>query len=395
MLKEILSDQVQEFVRQHADDDAADLFLRFSSDSSSFHLKKAVDQIISRRKAKEKLPLWFKTRGIVFPPPLSIEQCSSEVTAKFKSELFSGNLAADITGGSGVDSAFLSKQFEKVECIEKQDKLLDITRHNFKQLGISNIECINQTAESFAENAGKKYDLIFIDPSRRVEGKKVFGLQDSEPDVSGLLPMLNKISKDVLIKTSPLLDIKKTIDDLINIKNVYVVAVKNEVKEVLYHSSTNSIDAPAKIHCTNILSKGREDFTFDYNLELKAVAKYGEVSEGKYLYEPNRAILKAGAYKIIGNHFQLRKLHPNTHFYTSDTITSQFPGRVFRIVEIVDSVSRRIKGRKFNVIARNYPLSAKAIQKEYRLTDGGENFLIAARSINKLLLMVCRKVLKS
>ncbi len=210
--------------------------------------------------------------------------------------------------------------------------------------------------------------MDYVDPSRRVAEKKVFQLRDSKPDILKLINKLKKITGNVLIKSSPLLDIKKTLDDIGNINNVYVVAVKNEVKEVLFHHSSVSEDSPTRIHAINIHSGGREEFSFDYSQESVTNIEIGEVSENKLLYETNRAILKAGAFKLIGKKFHLMKLHPNTHLYVSDVIHPEFPGRIFQIVEILNS--KKIKGKKLNVIARNYPLTADTIRKKFKIRDG-------------------------
>lgn len=353
-----------------------------------------VDQIVGRRKAKTKIPVFYLTKGIIYPPGINLEQCSSEATALFKSDLLKGEICADLTGGFGVDSFFLSKKFEIVHYVERNENLFEIVKHNHDKLGALKIQHHLKSAEEFLAETTLHFDCIYIDPSRRAEGnKKVFKLSECEPDVVGLQKTIFEKSNQLLVKTSPLLDVQHGLKELQSVEKVIVVSVDNECKEVLF-LCTKNYEEEASIETINISKEGNQIFAFRFSEEQKMEIDFS--NPRPYLYEPNASILKAGAFKSIGNKFNLKKIHPNTHLYTSDILKEGFPGRVFEITEEVKvdkkSWSTFLPDGKANITTRNYPLSPEELKKKTGLKDGGEKYLIGFSGIDRKYLMVADRV---
>ncbi len=377
MIEQLLSPEVQKFIKDHRFDDPFLLSLNTKKEAG-FPLNEAIQQIQSYQKAKSKIPTWAWTESILWPPPISIEQASSESTARFKSTLIQGTSLVDLTGGSGVDTIFFTDRFEEVHYVEPNEQLCEIARHNFKVLGKVHIKVHQQSAEDFLNENNTHYDAVYIDPSRRLEGKKVFKIDDCSPNLYEIIPRCKTFSRQILIKLSPLVDISLLIRQF-QPTDIWVVAVKNEVKEVLCliqnEQNSTRIQAIDLDDESNTLS----EFKFLYHKEAESQSVFS--SPLKYLYEPNATILKAGAFKLIGNHFQLMKLHPHTHLYTSDILIDNFPGRIFYIKSTVNANKKEIQklfpNKKVNVITRNYPLSVPQLKSKFGLKDGGEKFLIA------------------
>ncbi len=400
MIDLIASKEVQRFIRENEHIDEKSLVLQ---KSVLFGIPSSVlaDQIRGKRKAKEKLPLLYSTHSIVFPHGINLEQCSSEKTGRHKASIITQyltddqrNKCADLTGGFGIDTLFLSEVFKQIDYIEPEKELLNIARHNHEKLGKSNISYHHQTAELFLQLAKDSFDFIFIDPSRRASGnKKVFRFSDCEPDVVELLPVLLSKSKFLLIKASPLIDIHAGLTDLQNVISVDVVSIDNECKEVLFMCAHKAPDEPL-IRAVNIQSDTVQNFSFTRTLEKMAEVKFSEPRT--YIYEPNASILKSGAFKVVSSTFKLSRLHPNTHLYTSEEIQEDFPGRIFTILSEVKPDIKSVKpffpDSKGNVITRNYPLSAEALRKKVRLKDGGNKYLIACSSKNKKHVMVAERL---
>ena len=226
MIKALLQQEAQEFIRDHENDDPATLMLQ-AKKHVALPMREIVAQIVARQKAKYKIPFWYATDGLLFPPPLSLEQCSSELTAIYKQQLVAGNKMVDLTGGMGIDTYFLSQNFQKTEYVEQQEPLVKLAKHNFSVLGASSIKTHYTSADQFLEACDSDFDLIYIDPARRdLNQNKVFRLSDCEPDMVAVLPAILKRANVALIKVSPLLDIKGAIRDLGGVNAVHVVAVK-------------------------------------------------------------------------------------------------------------------------------------------------------------------------
>ena len=336
-----------------------------------------LQQVEGRERTADKLPSFAAIEDWWYPVRLSCEQCSSELTARYKAEIIrpsfeggNGVRLLDLTAGYGVDTYFLSKQFEHTDYIEQNAELCRIAEHNFS-LQKSAISIHNCSAEEFLQTAGQ-YDLIFVDPARRdSHGGKVFHLENCTPNVIELLPELLKHSQRLLFKLSPMLDISQAIKELSAVNwDIYVVAIKNEVKEVLLLSGGNGTITAIDLSCPE------QAFTFTREEEKNTTVSY-QLSTINYLYEPNAAILKAGAYKLVAQRFNLHKLDPNTHLYASDQYMAHFPGRVWKTSPLPSQKERVIQ--QANVLVRNYPLTAEQLKKKMRLKDGGTEYIIGCR----------------
>lgn len=350
-----------------------------------------VEQIESRRRIEKKLPTWFHTPQIIYPPKLNLEQTSSEITAKYKASLVSGTTLADITGGFGVDTFFFSKNFDHTTHFEINRELSEIVNHNFSVLNAESIHCVSGDGMEMA--LVNTYDVIYADPSRRHETKgKVFFLEDCEPNVVKDLPHILASCTTFIIKTSPMLDISQGLNELNNVAEIHIVAVDNEVKELLWVLK-NDNDKNPHIKAVNINKDGIDRFDFDWG--KKAVADYG--LPGKFLYEPNAAILKSGAFNLVAEEFNLKKLHPNTHLYTSDSAVD-FPGRRFEILETVSYSKSQIKKAltfgKANITTRNFPESVENLRKKWKIKDGGDTYLFFVTDMeNQKKMIICSKLL--
>lgn len=391
MIEALLTPEVQKFIRDHENDDPATLMLR-AKQYDDIPLKEAVEQIQSRKKAKTKLPTWYSATDLIYPPPLSLEQSSSAITAEYKASLFSGEKFVDLTGGMGIDFSFLSKSFKKGFYVERQDNLVEIARHNMSCLGITSAEFYNAEAEDFLNQTSEKFDLIFLDPARRGNhDQKVFRIEDCEPNVFSLLPLMKSKGKSILMKTSPLLDIKGAIKDLGGASQVHVVAVNNEVKELLFiiDDKANGNPIIKAIDLTNT----EVGFEFNYEEEHGINLAHGGIES--YLYESNVSILKAGAFKSIASQFGLIKLHVNSHLYTSKTPANNFPGRSFKVISEISfnkkELRKAIPNMKANITVRNYPMTVDQIRKKTGLTDGGDYYIFATTDQTGKKVVLCEK----
>lgn len=376
-MKNKFSEESIDFIKAHQNDDPAELML-VAHKYPELPMKEIVIQIASRQKAKDKLPEWFSKDEIVFPPRQNLEQASSELTAKFKARFLEGESFADLTGGSGIDTFYLSKNFDSCTYIEPDPELCGLARHNFEKLS-AEIEVRQEKAEEFLASSSKKLDWIFIDPSRRDDCRnRVYALEDCVPNVVKLKEEFLKSAENVLIKCSPMLDIKKTLTQFSECFKVQVLAVDNEVKELLLYMNAD-FKGEATIEAWNI-SERNQDVLFKFTLreEQNSQAEIGEPAH--FLYEPNSSLMKAGAYNLISSRFKLKKLHSNTHLYTSEKLVDNFPGKSLMIKEVFKpskkEIRKRVSNGKINVIARNYAMGANEIKKKFKLHDGGEEFLI-------------------
>lgn len=345
-----------------------------------------LQQVEGRERTADKLPTFAAMDDWWYPVRLSCEQCSSEETARYKASLVSGETMVDLTGGYGVDTYFLNDSFSSIEYIEQNAELCRIATHNFANKPIT---IHNSTAEEFLASAGQ-YDLIFLDPARRdSHGGKVFRLEDCTPNVVELLPTLLAHGKRLLLKLSPMLDLTQAVKELSAFSiqwSVFVVAIKNEVKEVLLLSHQPSEVGSQAITAID-LSRPEQVFVFTREEERDCLLESGECKLGEYLYEANAAILKAGAYKLAGKRFGLRKLDVNTHLYCSDTFVENFPGRVWEIKSEGVKDERMKELNQANVLCRNYPLTPEALKKKLHLKDGGTTYIVGCRVCGKPTLL--------
>lgn len=339
----------------------------------------ALQQIQGRQKAKGKLPEMYENNDIIFPPSVSMEQCSSEATARYKAGLVHGDSFADLTGGFGVDTLVFAKCFKQGFYIEPSTELCDVFEHNVHAMGIRNIQirqgCMEEILPTLPE-----MDIFYLDPSRRDEhGRRVVSLDDCTPNVPlHKDALLGKTRQGVWVKLSPMLDLKAALQQLPETKEIHVLAVQGECKEILFLLSHDTADT-IEYHAVNIQGGNVQDFQFCSMEEAEATPELADCV-GKYLLEPNAAVMKAGAFKCVATRYGLRKLHTHSHLYTCDEPLANFPGRVFTVEKIVPFSKKEIKRQladmgKANVAVRNFPLTAEELRKQLKLGDGGDVYL--------------------
>ncbi len=364
------------FLEENKDAEVTRLLL--STSRLQTELREAADQILSRRKAKDKLPALYSNPAVVFPPPLSVEQSSSQQAAEYKKKLISGDHLIDLTGGMGVDCLALSEGFLKTTYVEQNPWLCEVFTHN-STLFRKPIEVVNEDSEAFLSTySGRAY--FFIDPARRdAEKKKVFRFEDCSPNIISLLPLFREKAIKVLIKAAPLVDISYVVAALGSVLEVHVLSIQNECKEVLFLLDFEFKGEP-RIVVVNLHHEKEDSFSFFASKEQQATADFSEPLS--FLYEPNAAIRKAGAFKSIALAYGLRKIAPNTHLYTSSELISDFPGRIFEVLHpnlLRPEIPNAFPDGRANVISKNHPLTPEEIRKKFKLKDGGESYLIAFR----------------
>jgi hypothetical protein len=388
---EILNSEIQKFIIENTGLDTSKLALK-KNPFSQIEFKILLNQIESRTKSKDKLPTWFNCNNIVYPTKISIEQTSSEATAKYKSEIVSGESLIDLTGGFGIDDYYFSKKNDTIVHCEINPELSEIVSHNFKQLKAININCIEGDSLKTLEQLNQKFSWIYIDPSRRNDSKgKVFMLKDCLPNVPDLQDTYFEYSDNILIKTAPILDISAGLQELKNVKQIHIVALDNEVKELLWIIEKD-YNGEISIKTVNFTKQNKE--VFDFNMNSESEVNYGFPK--KYLYEPNSAVMKSGGFNQIASFFSVDKLHKNSHLYTSDELID-FPGRAFQIEKIVNcsknDMIENFSNQKMNVTVRNFPDTVENIRKKWKIKDGGNqySFFTTDKNENKIAL-ICTKI---
>ena len=478
-----INDNVKDFIKKHLNDDVNKLALSKFPEDIDKHF--VVRQIHARQVLSKKLPSWAENDELIFPKKLSLEQCSSELTAKYKTSLstkshemtrkgfsedscdlvdekeISANsrdladekeisadsceladkkrILVDLTGGMGVDTAFLSDNFDKTFYVEMQEELCEIAKHNFKILN-KNIEVVNDNAEHFLTTCDE-VDCIYLDPARRDEyGRKMVSLHDCSPDVAELHDILLKKAKKVLVKVSPMLDIEMIKKELTDITDIHVVAVRNECKEILLeiqkfrNSKTQQLSNSVTQKLSNSATQQlrilaidlRENWSFSFTEDEERDAQWTLAdSVGKYLYEPGAACMKAGCFKLLSQKYNLDKLHRNSHLYTSNELISDFPGRIFEVVCAVpfdkktkkeitsicqqttdnrqqtlsedfpatQQLSNIATPKKASVATRNFPLSADELRKNLGFQDGNDFYIFGTTMKGEKKIVVIAKKL--
>ncbi len=368
--------EVREFFEKYKNTDPVDVSLKLSH-LADYKRRFILDQISGYQKSKNKFPFLHNKSDIIFPKAISIEQSSSEWTAKFKASLFDGKKAVDLTGGLGIDSVFLSTKYLDYTLVEQDAELLEITEHNFSVLGRNNVDFINSTSEEFLKTCESQFDLIYIDPDRRAGNNRAVLLEDMTPNVSQLLPRLIECSKDILIKLSPMFDLKELLKKIPEISKVYVVSVDNECKEILIHISEQEFDG--LIHCHE-LGKSPFSYQFEIDAESNIQLDYSEILD--YVYLPNASLTKAGAFKAPCIDFEVKKISANTHIYTSSNAVTDFPGKKYRVSKVLPYKKDSSLPSKLNLIIRNFPDDIKTISKKLKVRNGGKESLILYRDSN-------------
>ena len=456
-----------QFIDEHLQEDVRQLALQ-KNKYKDIDFDFALQQIQGRQKTRDKLPFLASIPRFVFPPSLALEQCSSEMTAKYKcfiindilcrdtacrvsiendtnkssqnmacrvstendTDKSSQNMAcrvstendtnkssqntacrvstgnhrimADLTGGFGIDTLFFSNLFETCHYVEPQRQLCDILSHNLKLLQSETVQIHQTTMEDFIQDM-EPVDFLYLDPSRRnVQGSRVVSLEDCTPNMVQYKDVLLQKAKKVMLKLSPMLDIKRALAQLPETNEIYVLAVNGECKELLLLLDVG-VQKLLQYHAVNLWLDGNSmmEVCFDFTdeEEQNAIPKF-DSQVGQYLYEPNAAILKAGAFKSLATHFGLNKLHPHTHLYTSDSLIKEFPGRIFRVQNIYsykDAKTALKTIRKANVTVRNFPQSADELKKSLKLGDGGEVYIFGTTLDNgqKVIISCFKENVKS
>lgn len=399
----MLNEATRDFIRLHLDADVRRLALQGGRDPE-VDLPLALEQIAGRQKARTKIPFWAAIDGILYPPHLSMEQCSSERTARYKAQMAGkGNLFVDLTAGFGVDAAFIAKDFSKAVCVERQERLCSIISKNFKTLGLPQVKVVCGDSMAFLHQMDHA-DLLFIDPARRDEhGARTFGIADCTPNVLEMMDEMTVKADRIIIKLSPMLDWRKAVEDIgSGVRSVHIVSVDYECKELLIEVKSEErkvqSSTPAlRLVCTNLLSDGREE---RFEIDAKApvpTQTTGFAELGGFLFEPNASIMKAGCFAQLSERFGISQLDSNSHLFVSDTDIKDFPGRRFVIDKTTSMNKRDLKEvltgtSRANIAVRNFPMTVAELRKRLKLQDGGDVYIFATTVANQgHRLFVCRK----
>ena len=421
-----MNQATQDFIRQHQDEDVRQLAF-LGSKYPEVDMPFALDQIRGRKMARVKLPRWASLEGIIYPPHISMEQCSSESTALYKAELAARLLSlpasssgiemkaeneiefVDLTGGFGVDFSYIAARLGvKSMYVERQVHLCEAAKENFERLGLKNaivkngdgIEVLHSflpkkdDAASTDDSLGITYDqplsllktklglkIIFIDPARRDDaGNKVVSLKDCTPDVTVLQEEMLSKADYVIIKLSPMLDWHRAISELSHVREVHIISVNNECKELLLVLSARNMGENLRIYCIN---DAQSFVCEESDMETSSVKiAPSTLEEMQYLYEPNASLMKAGCFGVLSGRYDARMLSKNSHLFVSQAPIEAFPGRSFRIIAVSSFNKKELKRHlsgitKANIATRNFPLSVAELRKRLKLKDGGETYIFA------------------
>jgi hypothetical protein len=384
--------QVLEYIRHHENADPYLLALK-NSPFSDVSMKTIAQQIQGRRIAKGKFPFLLNFDQYRYPVKQSIEQASSEHTAKFKSNLIKGRAFVDLTGGMGIDSYLLGRNFQFCTYVEPDTDLFDITTQNFKTLEFEQCKMVNLNCTSFLASNTNRYDWAYIDPSRRIDGKRKISLYNYEPNIVELAPQICDMAENVMVKLSPMQDISECLDVIKNVQKVWVISFQNEVKELLLHIRKDSNPAPL-VKAVELKKDETLSFSFAFE-ERNYPAKMGNPM--RYLYQPGAAIVKAELHNRYAHKRELYKLHANTQLFTSESLQENFIGKVFYVKEYISLNKKEIKHAlpqmKANIVSKNFPLSPIEISRKYKLKFGGQDYLIAFTDVNeKKRVAICNRV---
>ena len=386
-----------DFIREHAEADVRQLALR-KLKNPEVDLMYALEQIAGRQKARIKIPSWAVKDGIIYPPHLSMEQCSSEQTARYKAGIAGkGELFVDLTAGFGVDTAFIAEGFQRVVSVERQERLCQIATENHKRLGLKQIEVICGDGIAYLHQMSHA-DLLFMDPARRdAHGGRTYDISDCEPNVLELIGEMTEKADRVMLKLSPMLDWRKAVEDLqsrkvspVFVNEVHILSVANECKELLLIVTKN--EKPLHIYCVN------NEEVFDYQAgQTKQALIFSRITNPCFLYEPNASLMKAGCFGEISERYQLAQLDDNSHLFVTDREILDFPGRCFVVEQMTSMNKREMKQAlagitKANIAVRNFPLSVADLRKRLNIKDGGDVFIFATTVANQgHQLFICRK----
>lgn len=397
-----VDDAMFSYIASNRDADTYKLLLK-DEPNLSFDKSFAILQIECRRKSRNKIPSFLQHEKFLFPKAISAEQCTHEAVAHFHSSLFSFNdHVLDMTMGLGVDDYYISQCVHSVTAIEIDKEIAEVGAYNFAFLA-PNIKVVNADSVLYLKqlDADKCYDAIFIDPARRGDGgKRMFGFADCQPDVLELLPHIKKRASRLFIKASPMLDVTQSMRDLgEHLTDMWAVSVKNECKELLFKLDFNERLSSVTCHAMNYDGMEWQRFSTVVNDEQIIIHSVHPVV-GEYLYEPNASIMKLGCYNAVEQAFGVPMLAQNSHLMVSDSIIADFPGRQFKIVEIIPFKGKEIKSLpkrypQLNVATRNFRLSAEALKQRLRVQDGGDSYLFATTlASGEQVLILCERTNK-
>lgn len=380
---------MRDFIREHRHDDVRQLALQ-AARYPDIDMQQALQQIAGWQTACTKLPEWAATEGIIYPPRLSMEQCSSEATAKYKAKVLDPTSSSfiDLTGGFGVDFSYMARGFQKAVYVERLPHLCEAARHNFQLLGLENAEVVCGDGVEYLKNLPSPFHLpstltIYLDPARRDEnGKKTYAISDCTPDVVALKDLLLEKAGRVMIKLSPMLDWHKAVDDLGEVVEVHIVSVDNECKELLLVLAKNPA-GPLRVVCANIRHDAETElFEFSPTSNSPATPFSPALRERDFLYEPNASIMKAGCFTEVAGRFRVQPTGSNSHLFLSPQFIPDFPGRKFQIEKVTSMNKKELKRAiggltKANITIRNFPLSVAELRKRLKLADGGDTYIFA------------------
>ena len=381
--------KLEEFIREHRHEDVRQLALQ-AARYPDIDMQLALQQIAGWQTACTKLPEWAATDGIIYPPRLSMEQCSSEATAKYKAKVLdpTPSTVIDLTGGFGVDFSYMARGFQKAVYVERQPHLCEAARHNFQLLGLENAEVVCGDGVEYLKNLPSPFNAqsrltIYLDPARRDEnGKKTYAISDCTPDVVALKDLLLEKAGRVMIKLSPMLDWHKAVDDLGEVVEVHIVSVDNECKELLLVLAKNPA-APLRVVCANIRHDAETElFEFFPSNDNLSIPLFPTLRERDFLYEPNASIMKAGCFAEVAHCFGVQPTGSNSHLFLSPQFLPDFPGRKFQIEKVTSMNKKELKHvigglTKANITVRNFPLSVAELRKRLKLADGGDTYIFA------------------
>lgn len=394
-----LSPETLCFIQEHRSDDVRALALQ-AGKYPQVDMAEAVKQIAGRQMAEKKLPSWGRTDGLFYPGHLSMEQCSSEQTALYKASLVKGDSFADLTAGFGVDCAYMARHFTTADYVERQEVLCEVARHNFPLLGVGHIRVNHADGIDFLKQMSP-VDCLFLDPARRDKnGGKTVAISDCDPDVCKLEPLLVEKGKTVLVKLSPMLDIASALRELKYIREIHIISLQNECKELLLvlrkEAGTMEEGQEVQIHCEQLyVNAPSQHFCFSYRQEKEACCLMTAQVE-QFLYEPGAALLKASPFRLLAQAYGVKKLHTNSHLYTS-SVRVDFPGRCFQVVGVSGFGKKELRSflqgiDKANLTVRNFPSSVAELRKKLKMREGGEVYLFATTlDDGQKVLIHCRK----
>ncbi len=395
-----LNDDMVKWIETHRNDDVTKLRLRYHK-SSDIDIAFAILQIECRRKVLRKIPKTLSNPRFIFPTALSAEQCTSDLLAEFHASLINdGENILDMTCGLGIDTFHFARKAKNVTAIELDADVANAATINARTLSLDNITIINDNCINFITTDNNIYDTIFIDPARRGEGgKRLYALTDCIPDVTAIIDVIKAKCNRLIIKASPMIDISKTLEEHPYISEVYTLGTKQECKELILIADFSKKTITPILHAVTMTESGISELRYTAIEEHKSIPLFDTPNENNYIYEPFPALMKAAPYRLLSAKYNVNKLHPNTHIYTSNKYIENFPGDIFRIDKIIEFSSKEIKNiyksyPQINVATRNFILTADELRKRLKVKDGGENKLMGVTLANNRRILLILSPIK-